>query len=139
MINGWTPPFRGAITVDVFALPKESVRLSSAAQAGDILLTKSSPADDLSNVQRHRSPSTKTKENKFSLYSQSLLTFFLFFVPYFGATGTPPCTTWCDQQWFLQKPFSHSKQLNVVFLFTKFTRLHQIHCICFPPFRISCM
>ena len=70
--------------------------------------------------------STKKQKNKLSLHSESLLTLFLFFVPYFGATGTPLCATWCDQQWFLQKPFLHSKHLNVVFLSTKFTRLHQI-------------
>ena len=102
-------------------------------------MTRSSPADDSSNVQCHRSFLHQKNKNKFSLHSQSLLTLFLFFIPYFGATVTPLYATWCNQQWFLQKPFLHSKYLDVVFLSTKFTRLHQIHCSYSPPFRNFCV
>ena len=83
--------------------------------------------------------STFFKKNKLLLRSQTLLTLFLLLVPCFGATGTPPCATWCDQQWFLQKPLLHSKHLNVVFLSIRFTRLHQIHRNCFPRFKKSCV
>ena len=86
----------------------------------------SSP-DDIA-PQNHKK--LKKNEGKPGAYSSSPT--FLFFVPLFGAAGTPPCATCSDQHKSRQNPLLHSWHCTVHLRSMRLTLLHHMHLNCLP-------